>query len=79
MKKEAYANTVQNAQDEFVCQVLRLKKLKGWTNKDLAEHLGGINVRTAENLTMKPFSARGRNILMIQQWLREEERKRNEG
>lgn len=76
--KEAYENTIQEAMDEFVVQVKKLKVYKKWTNRELADHLG-CTVRTAENLTIRPLSARGRNILRIQQWLREEERKRKDG
>jgi hypothetical protein len=55
----------------FRCDIECLKILKDWDDDDLAGRLK-ISARTLQRLKADPMSASGKNILMIQEMLRQE-------
>lgn len=68
---------VENAQISFKQQVANLKIDMGLNNEGLAKLLG-CSTKTVGRLVDDPFTVSGRYILMVQEYLRKEERKRYE-
>lgn len=65
---------VKNAEIAFRIQVEKLKALKGLSNRELAELLG-VSDRTVSLMLKKPLSTSSKNILLVQEYLRREEKK----
>lgn len=69
--------TLENAAISFRVALNDLKAITGKNNKEVAE-LIGCSAQTISNAYNDPLSASGRIILLIQEHLKKEERKRYE-
>lgn len=68
---------VEKATTAFKIQFSSLKAITGMNNEDIAKLLG-CGITTVSRMYNNPFSVSGRYILMVQEYLRREEKKRNE-
>ena len=68
---------VENAAIAFRKDLNDLKAITGWKQAEIAQLLGCTR-QTVSKLYNDPFSVNGRYILLVQEYLRREERKRYE-
>lgn len=68
-------NIEKNAEISFRKSYSALKAITGRTDSDMAELLG-VSRQTLSKLMKNPLHGSSRNVLLIQEHLRQEERKR---
>lgn len=68
---------VENAEITFRQQFASYKAITNKSNKDIAEMLG-CSLQTVSNMYAHPFTVCGKYILLIQEYLKKEQRKRYE-
>lgn len=74
VKEGERTNTVKSAIVNFRVDLEALKILKEWDDEDLAAYLH-VTPRTIRRMRKDPLTATGKNILLVQQLLKEARKK----